>query len=168
MLKSVLSEKTCGQCRNCCVFYSKSRWETPSVPIENAEKIRRFLKCETAVEENGNICKMKSIARSEFPDGAEEYKCPALDESSGCTLPAELKPIECSMWPLRVMKDGSDVYITLATGCHAVDDDFTNAVNSLLKNGLYEKIAETVRNDRAIIRDYDSSYLKLMKITEDN
>ena len=61
MLKSVLSEKTCGQCRNCCVFYSKSRWETPSVPVENAEKIRSFLKCETVVEENGNICKIQNI-----------------------------------------------------------------------------------------------------------
>lgn len=168
MLKSVLPAEKCGQCRNCCVFYSKSRWETPSVPIENAEKIRRFLNSDIAVEKNGNICKIKSVPRSEFPDGAEEYKCPALDENKGCTLPVELKPLECSMWPIRVMEDVTGVYITLATGCHAVDDDFTDAVNSLLKNELYEKISEIVRKDKTIIRAYDSSYLKLMKITEDN
>lgn len=168
MLKSVLSGETCGNCRNCCVFFSKSRWEMPSVSKENAEKITAFLQNKNVVENKDGVYKLKSVLRENIPDkNCEEYKCPALDENKGCTLPENLKPIECSMWPLRIMKDNEKIYITLADGCHAVNEEFTDNVKQLLKNGLYKQIIDILKQNKASIRSYDPSYQKLMEITED-
>ncbi len=163
MLKSVLSGETCGKCRNCCVFFSKSRWEMPTVSKENAEEIKKILG-DNSISEN---IMLKSGLRDNISDNTEEYKCPALDENKGCTLPENLKPIECSMWPLRVMVDNNRLYITLAGGCHAVNEKFTADVLKLLKNGLYDKIIDILKTDINIIKDYDSSYQKLMEITEE-
>ncbi len=165
MLKSVLSGETCGKCRNCCVFFSKSRWEMPSIAKENAKEIKKLLGDYAVTEIDKNSFKLKSVIRENLPDNCEEYKCPALDESKGCTLPENLKPIECSMWPLRVMKTDDKIYITLAGGCHAVDEKFIADVTKLLKDGLYDKITDILKNDKSIIREYDSSYQKLMEIT---
>lgn len=168
MLKSVLSGEKCAQCRNCCVFFSKSRWEMPSVPKENAEKIREFLKDENAVAENDGVFKLKSVLRSDVPESCEEYRCPALDERSGCTLPPELKPVECSMWPVRVMNDNGKIYITLAKGCHAVEEEFVQNVKKLLDSGLTEKIISSAKTQKGLIKPYDNSYIKLVDITEEN
>lgn len=168
MLKSVLSGETCGKCRNCCVFFSKSRWEMPSVPQENADKIKKFLGSENAVENQNGIYKLKSVLRENMNvENSEEYKCPALDESKGCTLPDNLKPLECSMWPLRVMNDNGKIYIALAGGCHAVNEKFKSDVVKLLDDGLHSKIINILKNDKSMIRDYDTSYHKLVEITEE-
>lgn len=167
MLKSVLSGEMCGKCRNCCVFFSKSRWEMPSVPKENADKICSFLNNEQAVQKSGDSYKLKSMLRENIQGSdCEEYKCPALDENKGCMLPENLKPVECSMWPLRVMRDNGKLFITLAGGCHAVNERFTSDVKKLLGDGLYEKIIDILKRDKSIIKEFESSYEKLAEITE--
>ncbi len=137
----------------------------PSVPMENAEEIRKFLGSDDAVAKNDGVYKMKSILRDNAPEGSEEYRCPALDENKGCTLPPELKPLECSMWPLRVMSDKSRIYITLACGCNAVDEEFADNTVRLLVRGLSKKIARSAAEHKEIIKEYDDSYRKLIDIT---
>ena len=167
MLKSILSGETCGRCRNCCVFFSESRWEMPSVSEENADKICKLLGNEQAVEKRNDVYNLKSMLRENRQgNDSEEYKCPALDENKGCVLPESLKPVECSMWPLRVMQDDDRLYITLAGGCHAVDEKFTEDVKKLLDDGLYKKIISILKRDKSIVKEFESSYIKLAEITE--
>lgn len=167
MLKSVLSGETCSKCRNCCVFFSKSRWEMPSVSKENADKICSFLNNEQAVQKNGDSYKLKSVLReNRQKSDSEEYRCPALDENMGCMLPESLKPVECSMWPLRVMSDNGRLFITLAGSCHAVNERFLSDVKKLLEDGLYKKIIDILKKDKSIVKEFESSYKKLAEITE--
>lgn len=168
MLGTILKKEVCINCKNCCVFYSKSRWEMPEIPAENADKIREFLKCENAVKEINGKIKMNGILRDEKCNKrAEEYRCPALDESKGCTLPEELKPIECSMWPVRVMNDGEKIYVSLASTCHGADNYFKNNLMKLLNESLKKDIIGIVKKDKSIIKEYDQSYEKLIEITEE-
>lgn len=168
MLSSILKKEKCMNCKNCCVFFSDSRWEMPEVSIDNADKIREFLKNEKAVSEADGKYKMHGVLRDKkINEKAEEYKCPALDENNGCKLPDELKPVECSMWPVRVMEDGGKTYISLASSCYAIDSEFKNALFKLLNAGLKMNIIELVKNNRDIVKKYDKSYEKLMEITEE-
>jgi len=167
MLKAVLANEKCSSCRNCYVFFEKSRWEMPSVEVENAGKIRELLNDENAVRQESELYTMNSILRDNVTTGCEEYRCSALDENKGCTLPAELKPVECSMWPVRVMNDDGRIFVTLAKGCHAVDEKFTDDIKKLLSNKLLEKILGILKTNGNIIKKYEPSYLKIIDITEE-
>lgn len=167
MLKAVLANEKCSACRNCCVFFEKSRWEMPTVKPENAGKIREHLNDDNAVRQEAELCTMNSVLRDNAAVGCEEYRCSALDENKGCTLPAELKPVECSMWPVRVMNDDGKIFVTLAKGCHAVDDKFIGDIKKLLSDGLYERILGILKTNGNIIKKYEPSYLKIIDITEE-
>lgn len=167
MLSSVLKKEKCKECKNCCVFYSSSRWEMPEVSRDNADEIRRFFKCEDSVTEIDGKYKMNGVLRENICEKSEEYRCPALDENKGCVLPSELKPIECSMWPVRVMNDNEKIYICLASSCHAADDNFKNDIISLLNCRLKKDIIEIVIKDKNVVKKYNKSYEKLMEITKD-
>lgn len=166
MLGSILTKEKCMNCKNCCVFYSDSRWEMPEVPEQNADKICEFLNNKNAISKTDEGYKMQSVLREkDINNKSEEYRCAALDENKGCTLPDDLKPIECSMWPVRVMEDAGKVYITLASSCHGADSEFKDNLLILLNESLKEKIIDIVKKNKSIIKKYDSSYLKLMEIT---
>ncbi|MGN0613505.1 MAG: YkgJ family cysteine cluster protein [Porcipelethomonas sp.] len=166
MLEDVLTKEECGACRNCCVFFNESRWEMPGITWENAERIQEFLGNKDAVEQRDGGFRMCSVIREgRTGEDSEEYRCAALDEDRGCTLPEHLKPLECSMWPLRVMEDDDRLYIALAGSCHAVNDEFIQKITELLNGGLKEKITELVKADSSIVRGYDSSYRKLVRIS---
>lgn len=165
MLSSILTKEKCSNCKNCCIFFSESRWEMPGLPEHNADKICDYLKDENSVVKTNEGYKMRSVLRDENIDNKEEYRCSALDESSGCRLPAELKPVECSMWPVRVMNDNGKIYISLASSCHALDSEFKNSLMKFLNESLKDDIINLVKKDKKIIKKYDQSYSKLMEIT---
>ncbi len=168
MLKSVLAKEKCMNCKNCCVFYSDSRWEMPAVSEIDAEEICKFLKNKEAAIKTQDGYKMHSILRSRGVNGKdEEYRCAALDEERGCTLPEHLKPIECSMWPVRVMNDCGKIFICLASSCHGVDGEFQKKLTDFLNESFKDKIIAIVNNNKNIIKQYDNSYFKLMEITEE-
>ena len=170
MLKKILDPKKCADCRNCCVFYEKSRWEMPMVSVRKAKLIRDFLNDDDAVSHKaeGFGYRLRSVLRDIRPDDtAEEYRCTALDETRGCTLPPEMKPIECSLWPIRVMNDDGRIYITLAPSCHAVDDDFRANAVKLLNGSLKAELIGLINSGKHIIRPFEHSYEKLFEITED-
>lgn len=98
--------------------------------------------------------------------GRETHRCAALDEHRGCRLSAEAKPPECSIWPVRVMKDKGRIYITLAQGCPAVEGTFTENVMLLLQESLEERILELIKNEPAMIKPFAPNYIRLADITE--
>ena len=170
MLEKILEPEKCADCRNCCVFYEKSRWEMPMVSERKAELIRRFLNDDNAVshQAEGFGYRLKSVHRDRRPsETSEEYRCAALDEDKGCTLPPELKPIECSLWPIRIMNDHGRIYITLAPSCHAVDTAFRIKAVELLNGSLKKELIDLINSGKHIIRPFEPSYERLFEITKD-
>ena len=170
MLEKILRPEKCADCRNCCVFYETSRWEMPMVSERKAALIREHLNDENAVSHKaeGFGYRLKSVLRQKKPyERAEEYRCIALDEDCGCTLPTEMKPIECSLWPIRVMNDKGRIYITLAPSCHVVDTAFRINAVKLLNGSLKQKLIDLINSGKHIIRPFEPSYERLFEITED-
>ncbi len=149
MLKKILSPETCGKCRVCCVFDKDDVWEIPLISKEihnNIKNARPELEL-IPRGENSYVFDMK------FKDDGLTY-CPALSET-GCTL-GENKPFDCRIWPLRVMKKGDDIVITISPVCESVNPDdlgvkaFVNEIAPII-------FAEAEKNPD-IIKEYIEGY----------
>lgn len=117
MLSEILSQETCGKCRFCCSFRRKSLWEVPLFPPRYTE--RPDFQQDTV---QGAACaRMNLIDRYQTDDPEEEVPCLFLHRPEGCTLLPEEKPMECKLWPIRVMKtDDGALVLALSPSCPAV------------------------------------------------
>ena len=149
MLKKILSPETCGKCRVCCVFDRDDIWEIPLISKElyhNISENRPELKLKPRGE-NSYVFDMK------FENDGLTY-CPALSDK-GCTL-GENKPFDCKIWPLRAMKKGNDIVITISPVCGAVDP-LKPEVKELAKE-LSEIIFKEAEKNPDIVKDYIDGY----------
>ena len=154
MLSSVLSAKTCAECRNCCIFEEKSAWELPSFSIGAAARLADHPDY-TLTEENGRY-------RISLPydDTHTAKPCPFLDDNTGCTLPPEEKPFACSIWPVRVMRDpeSGEPRLALYQGCTGIPADEHPELDALLANGLRDRIFAECAADPTLILPYHPNY----------
>ena len=165
MLSKILSSKECASCRNCCIFHEESRWEAPVASGEQAEKIKKALHNDQAVSLSHNRYLLQTVQRDSIPyDGAEPYRCAALDETSGCRLASDEKPFDCSLWPLRIMRKNNKLFITIAKGCSSVDDAFIQKVKLLLQEGLQQKILNEINKNPDIIKECAPNYIELAEL----
>lgn len=148
MLKKILSPKTCGKCRVCCVFDHDDVWEIPLIsPLLHKNISEKHPELSMIPRKNSYVFDMK------FKDNGLTY-CPALSDT-GCTL-GENKPFDCRIWPLRAMKKGDDTVITLSPVCEHVKSD-DKAVKELAEE-LAPVIFEEADNNPDIIKDYIAGY----------
>ena len=118
MLTHLISAAQCASCRLCCNFRRTSAWETPALTPDLAGRLRaRGIPLRT--REDGS-----TTFALHFPDDAPENfcaNCPALDPTTGYTLPRSARPIECRLWPLRLMRAPSGgLALGLYDACPAV------------------------------------------------
>ncbi len=129
MLSSILAKSSCAACKFCCSFRRTSLWETPVFPAADLPKLQalnpdaKFRPAGPGAENAGNptitnnppagpdatsyTFDLRSSYRTDDP--AEEAPCPFLDPARGCTLPQDLKPFECKIWPLRAVRTPQSV-----------------------------------------------------------
>jgi len=159
MLKTILSGKTCADCRNCCIFEEQSAWELPTFPEAAVRRLHDDPQYKIK-EENGRY-------RISLPydDTHSAKPCPFLNPDSGCTLPAEEKPFACSLWPVRVMpdSDGSPA-LTLYHGCPGVTEEQIPALRELLENGLRNRIFAELNQDPSLLLPYHPNYIYLERL----
>lgn len=98
-------------------------------------------------------------------DSEEEALCYFLDSNKGCTLSDDEKPFDCKIWPLRVMRDkDNNLCITVATCCKYVEKNGITEFETLVNEGLYKTISDYVKDNPAIIKDYNDDYPVIRKI----
>ena len=152
MLKKLLNPSECAACGICCTFDDEDIWETPVVYNDQAKGV-----CEQTEAEFIDRGEYKLFSLDKSEDGI--YYCTALDKSSGCKLSAELKPFDCKIWPLRVMKlKGFDrAVITLSPVCPVIKtrpfDDIMNVVSEI-SNEIFEQAAA----HPYMVKDYIEGY----------
>lgn len=148
MLKKILSPETCGKCRICCVFDHTDVWEIPLI----SETLRGSISQKRP--------ELKIIPRAnsyvfdmEFKEDGLTY-CPALSDK-GCTL-GEDKPFDCRIWPLRAMKKGDELVITLSPVCEHINPE-DHAVRELAAE-LAPIIFQEADKNPDIIKEYIEGY----------
>lgn len=106
MLSSILKKSDCAECRFCCSFRRQSLWETPIFDAPTIKKLRAFYPAAKfrPAGPSGKSFTFDISDQYKTNDPEEEARCPFLDINSGCVLPPDLKPFDCSIWPFRAVR----------------------------------------------------------------
>ena len=188
MLSSILAKSDCATCKFCCSFRRTSLWETPVFPAADLPKLQalnpdaKFRPAGSGAENAGNSTTpdQQPASPSSYTfdlrssyhtdDPAEEAPCPFLDPARGCTLPQDLKPFECKIWPLRAVrtqkssepteKSKSDstesLAVALTPTCPAINKVPLDQVRKLAESGLGRQILDYAADHPDIIKDFSS------------
>lgn len=154
MLTEIFTPADCAECKLCCNFHRSSAWETPA--LEN-ELI--FL-----LQEEGVALDKRSDGSTSFylhfcTDSENEVaNCPMLDTATGCTLPRELRPFECRIWPLRLMKDSSRLVIGLYKNCPALKCDILQKLIDHAKGELLPTLLDYAKRHPKAVRPINPAY----------
>lgn len=196
MLSSILAKSDCATCKFCCSFRRTSLWETPVFPAADLPKLQalnpdaKFRPAGNPGAENaGNSTTpdQQPASPSSYTfdlrssyhtdDPAEEAPCPFLDPARGCTLPQDLKPFECKIWPLRAVRTPqsvssaanpetpeksasphtpatSTISVALTPTCPAINKVPLDRVRDLAASGLGQQILDYAANHPDIIKDF--------------
>ena len=160
MLSSILAKSDCAACKFCCSFRRSSLWETPVFSEADLPALKELYPTAKfrLVANGGNSSNSYTFDISDqykSDDPNEEALCPFLDPSRGCTLPAELKPFDCKIWPLRAVRmPDQSIKVALTPTCPSINKVPLQKVRDLAASGLGSKIIEYAKSHPDIIKEY--------------
>lgn len=167
MLSEVLKKSTCADCGFCCSFRRTSLWETP---LFSQEFIKKYETKENAfnIEEMQDKVygRMKLSDRYETEAAEEEIPCFYLDKTKGCMLTEKDKPLDCKIWPLRIMKKDNELVIALTPTCPAINSVGEERMKKLVENGLGDYIYEEALKMPYMIKEYREGFPILKSYVE--
>ena len=156
MLSPILSKSACAACKFCCSFRRTSLWETPVFPAADLAKMKE-LNPDARFRPAGSSGKsytfdLTGSYHTQDPD--EEAPCPFLDPNHGCTLPSDLKPFECKIWPLRAVRQpDASLAVALTPTCPAINKVPEEKVRDLAASGLGQQILDYAADHPDIIKE---------------
>lgn len=151
MLKKILDQRSCAECRLCCGFDSSDIWE---IPVFTAETAKRMPDTEFTEKNGGFIVKTPELKDEEI------FFCPALTDK-GCSLGDE-KPFDCRIWPFRIMEIGGKRAITIASVCKKLYNRPLSELTAFLEEGLADKIFSYADKHPEIVKPYCTGYPALI------
>lgn len=169
MISKVLSKDKCKNCQFCCVFKRESLWELPVFPEEVYERI---IADDEAKKEDFEIvlidgmafARMKLEDKYKTDDPEETVPCLFLDENSGCTLDNDDKPLECKIWPLRVMDKDGKLVVAFETICPELGEAPSEELKKLANEEIGEDIREYALKYPFIAKPYDERFPVLLEL----
>ena len=156
MLSSILAKSDCAACKFCCSFRRTSLWETPVFPEADLPKFQA-LNPDAKFRPAGKSGKsftfdLRDAYRTDNPE--EEAPCPFLDPTRGCTLPQDLKPFECKIWPLRAVRQKDNtIAVALTPTCPSINKVPLDRVRELAASGLGRQILDYATEHPDIIKE---------------
>ena len=167
LLSPLLKKSDCATCKFCCSFRRQSLWETPVFDKETLQELQRlFPQAKFRPAGEGQSSWTFDISADyKTDDQEEEAVCPFLNSQNGCALPPELKPFDCKIWPLRVVRlpDSKELAVVLTPTCPAINKVPLEKLKELVNSGLEKTILEYAATQPDIIKDYCSHNFILLK-----
>ena len=163
MLSSILKKSDCASCKFCCSFRRQSLWETPIFLKEIAEKLKSLFPQARfrSVGKSSMTIDLSMLYKTNNPN--EEAPCPFLDSKNGCSLPPELKPFDCSIWPFRAVRTKENtIEVALTPTCPAINKVPLEKIKALLDSGLRQKIIDYAANHPDIIKEQSDFLSNIM------
>ncbi len=173
MLSSILAKSDCAACKFCCSFRRTSLWETPIFSEADLPKLKElYPTAKFRLEENCGTSYTFDISdQYKTDDPNEEALCPFLDPSRGCSLPSELKPFDCKIWPLRVVSipkqsesEPAQLVVALTPTCPAINKVPLQKVRDLAASGLGQQILDYATEHLDMVKEY-SDFLSTIVYT---
>lgn len=142
MLSKILEKSTCAACKFCCVFSRKALWEVPNFPLENLQELQKYAVTSPVFTEEKGALSLHLEQFYKTNSEEETVSCNFLDEKCGCTLPNNLKPMQCKIWPFRIVKKDGKNLLVFETTCTALGDNLTTELREFAKRELVTPIKE--------------------------
>ncbi len=162
MLTSLLPPSVCASCRLCCNFLPESIWETPALEPPCAAHLRKLGVSLVERPQGGETIALNFAP--ECPQKAAD--CPLLDTSAGCRLPRDLRPLECRLWPLRLMRDeAGNIVLACYSSCPGLASVPPEQLLSLA-HSLRPLLLERASSFPASIRPLHPNYSILFPLSE--
>ncbi|MBR4180249.1 MAG: hypothetical protein IKR45_06050 [Treponema sp.] len=167
LLSPLLTKNDCASCKFCCSFRRQSLWESPVFDEQTMLELQRLFpnaKFRPAGEGKSSWT-FDISADYKTDDPQEEVVCPFLNAQNGCSLPPELKPFDCKIWPLRAVRteESLEPVVALTPTCPAINKLPVEKVRDLVNSGLGKSILEYAATHPDIIKDYCSHHFILLK-----
>lgn len=148
MLSKFLSKTDCAKCRYCCIFDKNDIWE---IPLFSEEEVKRLKVIFPNIQFTPS---QKEYIPSVLCIG-QEMQCPFLNRKSGCELSEEDKPLECKLWPLRIMRRKNEYVLAFEPSCQIMDmyslDDIRCFV---MENRIDMTVLEFALNNKNKVKEY--------------
>ena len=110
---------------------------------------------------NSYTIDLYSSYKTDNPD--EEALCPFLKDKSGCILPSELKPFDCSIWPFRIVKKDK-LWLCLTPTCSTINKIPLETVTNFAKTELKQKVIDYVQKNPQIIKKDSDFFVPLFPL----
>ena len=163
MVGALLSKDDCAKCRFCCSFRRQSLWETPVFVKETLPELKKIYPEVHFKTLSDNAVTLNFDDSYKTDDSEEEVTC--YFNKNGCILPEWLKPFECKLWPLRVMRKADKLFAAISMSCPAIRKHTEKEIRATA-----EGLSETMRNyanlHPEIIKEYHENYKVLFEIEE--
>ena len=164
MVGALLSKEDCAKCRFCCSFRRQSLWETPAFVNESLSELKKIYPEVRFKTLPDNIVTLNFDGAYQTDDSEEEAPC--YFNKSGCILPEWLKPFDCKLWSLRIMRKDGKLYAAISLSCPAIKENTDEEIRTTA-----EGLSETMRNyaelHPEIIKEYRENYKVLFKLIKD-
>ncbi len=162
MLSKILSKSDCASCKFCCSFRRQSLWETPLFSKEEAAVLKKEFPHADFIPAGKDSLTINLLPLYKTDDSEEEVACPFLDPSKGCLLPKDEKPFDCSIWPLRAVKnvDGK-IKVKLTPTCPAISRLPLETVKEFVKENLAEKIITEAKARPDMVKEDSEFFVEL-------
>ena len=165
MLSKILSKEQCADCGFCCVFRRTSIWETPLFSKSVMEKLKTKYQDSEFVRV-GDLYTIDLSKEYKTDSDDEEAACFFLDKKSGCMLNDDEKPLDCKIWPLRIMKDAEHLVIALTPTCKEINKLPVETVKEFVQSGIGEYIRDKAMKMPDIIKEYRSDFPVIMTFSD--
>ncbi len=156
MVSHLIPPALCASCRLCCNFRRCSAWETPSLSPELVAHLRSH-----GVPVTHRADGTTSFALNFPEDAPADFAalCPVLDPHSGCALPREMRPTECRLWPLRLMRTPEGALcLGLYDACPALSPEVRAQLIREATGSMLPTLLSLARNQPYIVRDPNPAY----------
>lgn len=163
MLKAVLSPADCAKCGYCCSFRRQSLHMTSSFAKETIEEIKRLYP-EARFKTRANGAITTDLDDNYLTDDSEEEALCYFNKQ-GCILPPRLKPFECKLWPLCVMKSGEGLVLALTPTCPYIEKDLEKLKTAATP--VAKAAAEYVRTHPEMVIEYRADYQIIVPVPEE-
>ena len=155
MLKTVLSNTECAECRFCCSFRRQSLWETPLFDGESVNRLTALYP-DAHFKPRGDVFTIDVDDCYTTDDPDEEALCPF--NKNGCVLNGKDKPFDCSIWPLRVMRYKGRLAICLTPTCPVISAKPVAVMQKLADSETGDRIITYAKNHPWMIKEYKNGF----------
>jgi Fe-S-cluster containining protein len=126
----LIKPSDCSECRYCCVFTENDLWEFPT--------------------------SASFVGEPYYYNQADKlFHCAALTPQ-GCSLGND-KPLDCKLWPFRLMQVGDKVAVTVSQHCRTVRKRTIEEILTFLDT----KLSAELYNNDVNANDYHDGYIIL-------